>query len=152
MKLKHFHYFWVTAIIILSLGIISLFDEESVIDINVHDTYFVIHHSHLAFFLSFFYGLFGLIYWSHYSSNVELVSRLTTIHTVVTIGSIPVYFLGLKVFELYRQDGDFPLFDDLSNENLFITIIFLLVLLAQVLFLINIILSLVKHLTKRIKE
>ena len=46
--------------IIMLIGILS---EDAVLDINVHDTYYVIAYLHLAILISILFGIFGIGYW-----------------------------------------------------------------------------------------
>jgi heme/copper-type cytochrome/quinol oxidase subunit 1 len=143
-KLKTHHYFWITAVFILLIGVSSFFDENDVIDINVHDTYFVIRNSHLATLLFVIYGIIGLVYWFFYKKEIILIRNLTSVHTIITSVSIYIYEIGMIYYSL-KTETNFPLFDDFSSQNSFTLIIVMLVLLTQLLFITNIILSTIKY-------
>ncbi len=144
-KLKTPHYFWITAVFILLIGVSSFFDENDIIDINVHDTYFVIRNSHLTTLLFVIYGIIGFCYWLFFKYEIILVRNLTNIHSIITIGSIYIYEIGM-IYYNFKTDSSFPLFDDdILNQNLFTLIIVMLVLFTQLLFITNIILSTIKY-------
>jgi heme/copper-type cytochrome/quinol oxidase subunit 1 len=43
--------------------IIGLLSEDAILDINVHDTYYVIGYLHLAILISIVFGIIGCVYW-----------------------------------------------------------------------------------------
>lgn len=59
-KIKIHYYFWLVSLIILFIG---LYDMDGTLDINVHDTYFVISHLNVAIVLCFVYFIYGFGYW-----------------------------------------------------------------------------------------
>lgn len=120
-------------------------NSETTIDINVHDTYYVIHHSYLSILFALFYALVGFMYLIFKISKIKLINILTKIHSIITLSSVPLYFVGLEIINL-KPDSYFPLFNDVSNSYYFITIIGILFLLAQFLFILNVAFGLIKHL------
>lgn len=140
--IKAYHYFWAVSIIFGFLTCVSYVSgDNSTLDINVHDTYFVIAHAHLYTVLSVLYLIPGLIYWL--SKNLRLVSALTVIHTVVTVGGFIAYLLLWKITStIYNPDNSMDNSMEIFNTG--IMIIFLLVLFAQPLLLINLIIGLAK--------
>jgi heme/copper-type cytochrome/quinol oxidase subunit 1 len=143
-KLNTYHYFWITAIFILLIGVFSFFDENDVIDINVHDTYFIIRNSHLTTLLFVIYGIIGFCYWLFFKYEIILVRNLTNVHSMITIGSIYIYEIGM-IYYSFKTNRNFPLFDNLSNQNIFTLNIIMLVLFTQLLFITNIIWSTIKY-------
>jgi heme/copper-type cytochrome/quinol oxidase subunit 1 len=118
-----------------------------VLDINVHDTYFVIHNSHILQLLAIIYSFLGFIYWLFQKMNIKLVKPLTQLHTSTSIIIIPLYFICSYLLELLYPPSNFPLFDDTQNFQLLIAVITLIGLLAQLLIIFNIIISLIKYFT-----
>ncbi|MCL9810118.1 cbb3-type cytochrome c oxidase subunit I [Flavobacterium luminosum] len=146
---KIYLYFWVTSLIIILIGLKDINDSNAVFDINVHDTYFVIHTFHAATVLSFIYFFLGLGYWIIKKINGKLISALSLIHFIITIGSFLAYwvvFLFLKTFYTEQELLFMPI--DLMNNTL--VLIFILNLIAQPLYIINIIISLIRKLNNAI--
>jgi cytochrome c oxidase subunit 1 len=147
LKQNVYFYFWITAIVLIALSIYWLNFEDAVLDINVHDTYFVIHNSHILQLLAIIYSFLGFIYWLFQKMNIKLVKPLTQLHTSISIIIIPLYFICSYLLELFYPPSNFPLFDDTQNFQLLITVITLIGLLAQLLIIFNIIISLIKYFT-----
>ena len=147
-KFKAHQYFWITCLFFLLLWFYWS-NSDDAFDINIHDTYFVIANSHILKLLFVLYGFTGFIFWAFYKTKVPLIKILTKLHVLITIGSVPVYFLGLKLFKLYPPNTNFPLIDDLSNENMFLTLLFLFVIIVQLLFIINLSISPFKNFKRK---
>lgn len=143
-------YFWITGLVILLLTLIIYKSDDATV-INVHDTYFVIAYSHFGKLLFFIFVVIGLIYFL--SKKIKLHKFITTTHTLISIGCFIFYIIGQLYynFKPVRKNSNFPLFDDLSNENTFFSFIFLLFALGQLLLLINLVFSLAKLLLNRKK-
>lgn len=140
-KVRIYHYFWIVSILILIIGF-SL--SEETIDINIHDTYFVIASLHLTYILSISYFLLGLGYWivkKVFKRN--LIKSLTIIHSVILIGSFFIYWLMFFYYQLKPKNKIFPLLDDGSFEmNIMIIYSSILILLvAQPIYVINILIA-----------
>ncbi|ANH61429.1 cbb3-type cytochrome c oxidase subunit I [Dokdonia donghaensis] len=131
--------FLVFAVITFILG----FNANGGIDINIHDTYFVMSNYHFATLISILFGIIGLIYWIVKKVNGNLSKRLNLIHVALTFGGI---FLILILNEFFRKsimEYDF-------NENL-TTVIYLIsavVIFGQIIFPINIISGIIKKRNK----
>ena len=150
LKQNVYYYFWITAIVSIALSIYWLNFEDAVLDINVHDTYYVIHNSHILQLIAFLYIFLGFIYWMFQKMNIKLIKTLTQLHTSLSILIIPLYFIGCYLLDLIFPPSNFPLFDDTQNSQLLITVITLIGLLAQLLIIFNIIISLVKYFIQKI--
>ncbi len=135
--------------VLIALSIYWLNFEDAVIDINVHDTYFVIHNSHILQLIAFIYIFLGFIYWFFKRIKIKLTKNLTQLHTSISILIIPLYFICSYLLELLYPPSNFPLFDDTQNFQLLITVITLIGLLAQLLFIFNIVISLIKYFTHK---
>ena len=142
-------YFWVISLIIILIGLKDINDPNANFDINVHDTYFVIHNFYAAEILASIFFLLGLGYWIMNKINAKLVTFFSIIHSIVTIGSFLIYWIILfftKAFyteyELLYMTGD--LIDN-------ITIIFIIAnVIAQPLYIINILIGLIRKLNNAI--
>lgn len=156
-KIKAYHIFWITAVIILLIGIAGINNPDSTLDINVHDTYFVIAHIHIAVVLSLLYFLMGLGYW--FIQKVfkkQLIRYLTAIHIVILIGSFISYWLLMLYFKLFPKDMASPLFDDYQLVNvLLVSQLLLIIFIATPLYIINLLIALFskkKLLTSNLKS
>jgi len=149
MKVKGvYQFFWGVAIICALLGCInSISGEGSVIDINVHDTYFVVAYAHLYGFFALFYFVTGLTYML--CRPLKLIKVLTGIHTIITIAGFVAYFILLGIVK--QMHDPHSLFDSTQEtQNIGIVIILFLVALVQPLFLANITAGLVRKIKMEI--
>lgn len=147
-KINIYFYYWLVSIFFLILSAYWLNKNDAVIDINVHDTYFVIHNSHVSILLATIYAFFGLIYCIPRFTKIKLIISLTNIHSILTLGIIPIYFIGYFSLST-RKHSQFPLFDDTSGLNAFSFIIWLIFLIAQFFLIFNLIINSVKLLINR---
>jgi cytochrome c oxidase subunit 1 len=125
-------------------GLTGIILGDSTLDINVHDTYFVIAHFHLVMGISALYGMFGGIYhWFPKLYGRMLNKNLGYIHFWVTAVCaygvfFPMHFIGLAGLpRRYYTNTNFPLFDDLQNVNVLITTFALIGGAFQLVFLYN---------------
>lgn len=135
MKLNKPQFFlWATAILILSIGLIS-YDSQSVIDINVHDTYFVIQNFIITELIAGLLFLAGILYWIYQKANRTLNKLLTKAHLFLTIGGILAYPIVTTLLSWNDENG-------YSILNWVLPILILLVLIAQIFFILNLIIGL----------
>ena len=113
----------------ISGGLTGIILGDSTLDINVHDTYFVIAHFHLVMGISALYGMFaGIYHWFPKMFGRMMNKNLGYVHFWVTAISaygvfFPMHFIGLAGLpRRYYTNTNFPLFDDLQNVNVLITI------------------------------
>ena len=142
MKNRSIHfYFWFVSFFFLLLSF--FYNNDEIIDINIHDTYFIIQNSHLYALLTVTYCFLGFIYYIFNLLKIRLFSNLTNIHSILTLGIVPVYFLGHFILKSQKQPK-FPLFDDSNKLEWFIMILASMFLFSQIVMVVNIILSLLK--------
>jgi len=130
-------------------GLTGIILGDSALDINVHDTYFVVAHFHLVMGVSALYGLFaGVYHWfSKMFEGRMLNKNLGYIHFWVTvIGAygvfFPMHFIGMAGLpRRYYTNTNFPYFDDLADVNVIITIFAIITAAGQLVFLYNFISS-----------
>ena len=138
---------------LFSIGLVSTFITggltgiilgDSALDINVHDTYFVVAHFHLVMGISALYGMFaGIYHWYPRMFGRMLNKNLGYIHFWVTAICaygvfFPMHFIGMAGLpRRYYTNSNFPLFDDLSNVNVVITIFAIIGGAFQIVFLWN---------------
>ncbi len=138
---------------LFSIGLVSTFITggltgiilgDSTLDINVHDTYFVVAHFHLVMGISALYGMFaGIYHWFPKMYGRMLNKNLGYIHFWVTAICaygvfFPMHFIGMAGLpRRYYTNTNFPLFDDLQNVNVVITMFALVGGVFQLVFLYN---------------
>ena len=132
-------------------GLTGLILGDSALDINVHDTYFVVGHFHIVMGLSAIYGMFaGVYHWFPKMYGRMMNKKLGYIHFWVTFISaygvfFPMHFLGLAGLpRRYYTNSAFPMFEGLSDINEIITSFAILGGLVQLLFVFNFFYSIFK--------
>lgn len=125
-------------------GLTGIILGDSTLDINVHDTYFVIAHFHLVMGISALFGMFaGIYHWYPKMYTRMLNKNLGYIHfwatTICAYGVFfPMHFIGMAGLpRRYYTNTNFPLFDDLNNVNIVITVFALVGGAFQLVFLYN---------------
>ncbi|MES2240360.1 MAG: cbb3-type cytochrome c oxidase subunit I [Bacteroidota bacterium] len=125
-------------------GLTGIILGDSTLDINVHDTYFVIAHFHLVMGISALYGMFaGIYHWFPKMFGRMLNKNLGYVHFWITAVCaygvfFPMHFIGLAGLpRRYYTNTNFPLFDDLQNVNVLITTFALVGGVFQLVFLYN---------------
>lgn len=145
-KFKVYDLFWITAILILIIGFIyQINDPESTLDVNIHDTYFVIANYHLTILLFASYFLMGLGYWLVQKLfKKQLLKSLTIIHTVILLGSFIIYWGAFFYGKFFLQNPEFPLFFDGHQLMNIIMIdeLLLIVFVAMPIYIVNLLISL----------
>ena len=142
-----------TPAMLFSIGLVSTFVSggltgiilgDSALDINVHDTYFVVAHFHIVMGLSAIFGMFaGLYHWFPKMYGRRLNKKMGYWHFWLSFISaygvfFPMHFLGLAGLpRRYYSNSAFPMFDNLSEINVIITFFALLGGVATVIFLFN---------------
>jgi len=138
---------------LFSIGLVSTFITggltgiilgDSTLDINVHDTYFVVAHFHLVMGISALYGMFaGIYHWYPRMYGRMLNKNLGYVHFWVTAVCaygvfFPMHFIGMAGLpRRYYTNTNFPLFDDLQDVNVIITVFALIGGVFQLVFLFN---------------
>ncbi len=141
-KLKVYHYFWLTSAIIFIIGFWRQNSPDNVLDINVHDTYYVIANSHVSILLALCYLLLGSGYWLVQKVlKRKLINYLTLIHCVILFGGFIVYWLVYFYSNIIGKSR-FPLFDDyeLINQCL-VVIVLLIIFIGQPVYFVNLLIG-----------
>ena len=139
---------------LFSIGLVSTFITggltgiilgDSTLDINVHDTYLVVAHFHLVMGISALYGLFAGVY--HLFPKLfqgRLINKnMWYIHFWVTAVAsygvfFPMHFVGMAgVPRRYYQNTAFPMFDELTDVQILMTVFALIAAAAQLVFVYN---------------
>ncbi len=138
---------------LFSIGLVSTFITggltgiilgDSTLDINVHDTYFVVAHFHLVMGISALYGLFaGVYHWFPKMFGRMMNKNLGYAHFWITaVGAygvfFPMHFIGMAGLpRRYYTNTAFPYFDDLADTNVLITMFAFLTAAGQLFFIYN---------------
>ncbi|MCF2876216.1 MULTISPECIES: hypothetical protein [unclassified Tenacibaculum] len=138
-------FFWGVIPIILLAGMYRVNDSiEGFLDINVHDTYFVVDRLHLLGFMVFLFVLLGLGYWGAYVNKRKLINGITFLHILLTFISL-ISFLIILFFPTKNEIiSNNAMFDSLEIANIVLTFSFLLFLIGQLFYPINILSALIR--------
>ncbi len=135
----------------ISGGLTGLVLGDSALDINVHDTYFVVAHFHLVMGVSAIYGMFaGVYHWFPKLYGRMMNKTLGYWHFWITAVAaygvfFPMHFVGLAGLpRRYYANTAFPIFDDVADVNIVITMFAILGGAAQIIFLSNFFISIYK--------
>ncbi|MCC7532564.1 MAG: cbb3-type cytochrome c oxidase subunit I [Bacteroidia bacterium] len=149
-----------TVPMLFGIGMVSLFITggltgihlgNAALDINLHDTYFVIAHFHLVMGCAAIFGMIsGVYHWFPRMYGRMMNKTLGYIHFWITIISayfvfFPMHFMGLAgVPRRYYSNTAYDQFDVFMDMNVFITISAIIGGAAQLLFLFNFFYSIFK--------
>jgi len=125
---KPYHTLWYSIPIILLL---AAFGFTHSFDLQLHDTYFVMSTFHLGIAGSIILAITGLLYW--FVKSKVLINWMISVHVVVTIGTIVfLLFIGYNktLLNFTSQVG---------------VIVIALFLVSQLIFIINLAVSLLRH-------
>jgi cytochrome c oxidase subunit 1 len=125
-------------------GLTGIILGDSALDINIHDTYFVVAHFHIVMGASAIFGMFaGVYHWFPKMYGRMMNKKLGYAHFWLTVTSVygvffPMHFIGLAgVPRRYYTNEAFPLFDALQDINVSISMFAFLGGLAQCIFFFN---------------
>ncbi|MCB0795266.1 MAG: cbb3-type cytochrome c oxidase subunit I [Flavobacteriales bacterium] len=125
-------------------GLTGIILADSALDINVHDTYFVVAHFHIVMGMSAIFGMFaGIYHWFPKMYGRMMNTKLGYAHFWITFVSafgvfFPMHFIGLAgAPRRYYSYSEFPMFDGVIDLNLPVTVFAIIGALAQLLFIYN---------------
>lgn len=128
----------------ISGGLTGIILGDSTLDINVHDTYFVVAHFHLVMGISALYGFFaGVYHWFPKMFGRMMNKNLGYVHFWITVICAygvfyPMHFVGMAGLpRRYYTNSAFPLFDELADVNVLITIFAIIGAVFQIVFFWN---------------
>lgn len=129
-------------------GLTGIILGDSALDINIHDTYFVVGHFHIVMGLSAAFGMIaGIYHWFPKMYGRMMNNKLGYAHFWLTIVSsygvfFPMHFMGLAgVPRRYYSNSAFPMFDGFIDMNEMMSVFAVLAFAAQLLFLYNFVYS-----------
>jgi cytochrome c oxidase subunit 1 len=142
-----------TPAMLFGMGMVSLFISggltglvlgDSALDINVHDTYFVVAHFHIVMGAGAIFGMFaGVYHWFPRMYGRLMYSKLGYTHFWVTFIGVygvfmPMHFLGLAgVPRRYYTNLEFEMFADVQFINPIVTSFAIMAAIGQFLFIFN---------------
>jgi len=128
----------------ISGGLTGLFLGNAVIDINLHDTYFVIAHFHLVMGSAAFFGMLaGVYHWFPKMFGRMMDATLGKIHFWVSFVGVylvffPMHYIGIAGFpRRYYSWTSFDAFSTHVDLNMFVTVAAIITFGAQFIFLFN---------------
>ncbi|RXM47596.1 hypothetical protein [Flavobacterium sp. YO12] len=147
-KIKVYHLFWIVALLILIIGFIQNNDDPTAnLDINIHDTYYVVRNFDSTIFLFICYFIMGFGYWLVQKVfKKQLVKSLTILHSLIFIGSFVIYWIVLLYSKMFLQKPQYPSF--LSDYQLInLTLVLELLIITSVglpIYIINLLIGLIR--------
>lgn len=149
-KIEYLFYFIGTLFLIISL-LAYFVIKDATLDIPVHDTYFVINHVAIVLSLcAIYYILGGIYHLSIFLIKRRTIKFLNILHLVFTSICLffiyfPLFFLGLpRTPKRYYSNADTSIIDYVTDLNFIIQVSIYLFIIAQLIFITNIILTLLK--------
>jgi cytochrome c oxidase subunit I len=149
-----------TPAMMFSIGLVSLFVSggvtgillgNSAIDIQLHDTYFVVAHFHLVMGSAAFFGMVaGIYHWFPKMFGRMMDSRLGTVHFWMTFIGVylvffPMHYIGIAGFpRRYYMWSNFKVFDIMADVNTFISVAAFITFSSQLIFGFNFFYSMFK--------
>ncbi len=141
---KPYQIFWFSIPIIILFGLTS---GDNYLDVNLHDTMFVVANSYIAKIFLILFGLIGFGYWLMHKFRYKLSKWLNFIHIVLTIGGFIIIWMLILIFsESNFKYGN--LYSNKITRNLFLTILTLIIIIGQLIYLTNIIGGLIRKRNK----
>ncbi len=130
---KPYLFFW---LLCPSAILISLFFDDQALDLQFHDTYYVMAYTHIGLFVALIFLMIGLIYW--FARNIRLNEILVKLHLVLTLLSL--LLIGLCH---YTNSSYIDFYSARMEPQRLISIIGLLIFISgQFLFLLNLMIGL----------
>lgn len=130
--------------VFISGGITGIFLGNSAIDIQLHDTYFVVAHFHLVMGAASAFGLLaGVYHWFPKMFGRMMNAKLGYIHfwlTFIGIYSVffPMHYIGIAGFpRRYYSFTNFDAFSGFTDLNQFISVAAIATFIGQFIFLFN---------------
>ncbi len=135
----------------ISGGLTGIFLGNSTLDIQLHDTYFIVAHFHIVMGVAGFFGMFaGIYHWFPKMYGRYLNHTMGTIHFWTTlIGAYlifwPMHYEGLAGMpRRYLDYSNWISFNQFGGLNQFISVVTILVFAVQLLFVFNFFYSIFK--------
>jgi cytochrome c oxidase subunit 1 len=128
----------------ISGGLTGIFLGNSAIDIQLHDTYFVVAHFHLVMGSASFFGLMaGVYHWFPKMFGRMMDARLGYVHFWLTFIGVymvffPMHYIGIAGFpRRYYSWTNFEFSNMYTDLNMFVSVAAIITFGAQLIFLFN---------------
>lgn len=128
----------------ISGGLTGIFLGNSAIDIQLHDTYFVVAHFHLVMGSASFFGMVaGIYHWFPKMFGRMMDARLGYVHFWTTFVGVymvffPMHYIGIAGFpRRYYSFTTFEFTNMYTDLNMFVSVAAILTFAAQFIFLFN---------------
>jgi len=128
----------------ISGGLTGIYLGNAAVDIQLHDTYFVVAHFHIVMGSASFFGMLaGIYHWFPKMFGRLMDKRLGYIHFWLTFVGVymvffPMHYIGIAGFpRRYYSWTNFDAFHSFTDLNMVITIAAIFTLAAQFIFLFN---------------
>lgn len=135
----------------ISGGLTGIFLGNSALDIQLHDTYFVVAHFHLVMGSAAFFGMMtGIYHWFPKMFGRMMDRKLGYIHFWFTFVGVymvffPMHYIGIAGFpRRYYSWTNFDAFSKFADLNMFISVAAIITMSAQFIFLFNFFYSIFK--------
>ncbi|BDD05089.1 cytochrome c oxidase subunit I [Aureibacter tunicatorum] len=128
----------------ISGGLTGIFLGNSAIDVQLHDTYFVVAHFHLVMGSAAFFGMMaGVYHWFPKMFGKMMDNNLGYVHFWLTfVGAymvfFPMHYIGIAGFpRRYYSFTNFDAFSSFSDLNTFVSVAAIITVSAQLIFVFN---------------
>ena len=135
----------------ISGGLTGIFLGNSAIDIQLHDTYFVVAHFHLVMGSASFFGLMaGVYHWFPKMFGRMMDNKLGYIHFWLTFVGVylvffPMHYIGIAGFpRRYYSWTNFDFASGYADLNMFVSVAAIITFAAQFIFMFNFFYSMYK--------
>jgi cytochrome c oxidase subunit 1 len=142
-----------TPAMLFSIGLVSLFISGGVtgiilgnaaLDIQLHDTYFVVAHFHLVMGSASFFGMMaGVYHWFPKMFGRMMDEKMGYVHFWLTFAGVylvffPMHYIGIAGFpRRYYSFTNFEAFSTFTDLNMFISAAAIMAVFAQLIFAFN---------------
>lgn len=128
----------------ISGGLTGIYLGNTAVDIQLHDTYFVVAHFHIVMASASFFGMIaGVYHWFPKMFGRMMDEKLGYIHFWITFIGVyliffPMHYIGIAGFpRRYYSWTNFDAFSSFTDLNSFVSIAAVVTMAAQFIFLFN---------------
>jgi len=128
----------------ISGGLTGIFMGNSAIDIQIHDTYFIVAHFHLVMGSAAFFSMIaGVYHWFPKMFGRMMDDRLGYIHFWLSFVGVylvffPMHYIGIAGFpRRYYSFTNFDFTDKFTDLNMFVSVAAIITFFAQFIFVFN---------------